>query len=142
MAHVVMRAPFGKAHDHRQYGLRSIQCLNLTFLIDAQHHGIDRRAHVQANDVAYLVHEQRIDGQLEGILTVWLQTKDAPDARDGYLMRSRSAGVETPVPFAAARVGNARRNALRTATMFFMMPISSNTLPRTGWFAPHLRAHH
>ena len=37
MAHIVMRASFGNARSQRQDRLRTIQCLNLTLLIDTQH---------------------------------------------------------------------------------------------------------
>ena len=40
------------------------------------------RAHIEADDVAHLVDEQRIGGQLEGFRTVRLQAEGAPDALD------------------------------------------------------------
>jgi len=48
-------------------GLTPTQGLDLAFLIEAQHEGMMRRVHVEADDVAYLLHQQRIVGQLEGL---------------------------------------------------------------------------
>jgi len=41
-------------------GLRTIQRLNLRFLIDAEEHGLFRRIQVQPDDVADFLDQQRV----------------------------------------------------------------------------------
>jgi hypothetical protein len=55
------------AKSKRKHRLRALQSLNLTLLIDAQHHGVIGRIEVQADDVPDLVDEQRIGGKLEAL---------------------------------------------------------------------------
>ena len=43
MAFVVVGSPLGDARRQRQQRLRAVQRLNLTLLVDAQHHGLGRR---------------------------------------------------------------------------------------------------
>jgi hypothetical protein len=62
---VVVRAPLDLPRAHRQQGLRAIEGLHLRFLIHAQHQGVLGRIHVLADDIAHLVDEQRIGGQLK-----------------------------------------------------------------------------
>jgi hypothetical protein len=57
----------------RQDRLLAIECLDLAFLIDAEDKGSGRRRKVKADDIAYLVDEQRIARQLECLATVRLQ---------------------------------------------------------------------
>ncbi len=42
MPHIAVRAPFRYARHHRQDRLLAIECLNLTFLIDAEDKGSGR----------------------------------------------------------------------------------------------------
>ena len=81
MALIVVGAPLGDARGQRQERLRAIQRLDLALLVDAQHQGLQRRVQVQPHDVAHLLDEQRIAGELEGLLPVRLQAEGAPDAR-------------------------------------------------------------
>ena len=53
-------ATFGYARHHRQDRLFAIECLDLALLIDAEDEGSVGRRKVKANDIAYLVDEQRI----------------------------------------------------------------------------------
>ena len=48
MALVVVRAPFGNSRSQWQDRLGPVECLNLAFLIDTQHHGFDRRIDIQS----------------------------------------------------------------------------------------------
>ena len=43
IANVIVRHAFGITQTHRQHGLRTVQRLNLAFLIDAQHQRMIRR---------------------------------------------------------------------------------------------------
>ena len=65
MSHIAVRATFRHARHHRQDRLLAIKCPDLAFLIDAEDKGSVRRGQVRADDIAYLVDEQRIARQLE-----------------------------------------------------------------------------
>jgi hypothetical protein len=76
------------AGHHRQNRLRAIQGLNLALFVHAQRQSPIRRAQIQPDDVAHLLNEQRIGGQLEGLSAVRLQTKGAPEAHHGALRQA------------------------------------------------------
>ena len=50
-------------------------------LVDTEHQGAVRRRQIEPNDVADLVHEVRIAGELEGLRAVRLHAEGAPDAQ-------------------------------------------------------------
>ena len=60
MTLIVMGAPFGLPGSHWQQRLGTIQRLDLRFLIDAEHQRVVRRVEIEADDVAHLVHKQRV----------------------------------------------------------------------------------
>ena len=60
MPHVAVRATFGYARHHRQDRLLAIERLDLALLVYAEDEGSVGRGKVKANDIAYLVDEQRI----------------------------------------------------------------------------------
>ena len=91
-----MRAPFGHARHHRQHRLGPVQRLDLAFFIDAEHHGLVRRVVVQADDVDDFVHEERVGGQLEGVLQVRLEVEFLPDPPDGRLAQPGPGGHRRP----------------------------------------------
>ena len=88
VAAVVVGAPLRKPWTHRQHRLATLQRLNLRLLVHAQHHRALGRMQVQTHDVAYLLDEQRIARQLEGLATMRLQTERTPDA--AYRRRTQS----------------------------------------------------
>ena len=57
---VVVAAPLGLPERKRQERLGTIECLHLALLVDAQHQGMSGRAHIEADNVAHFVDEQRI----------------------------------------------------------------------------------
>ncbi|KRQ89839.1 hypothetical protein CQ10_37570 [Bradyrhizobium valentinum] len=60
-----LRATFRHTRHHRQNRLLAIECLDLTLLIGAEDKGPVWRRQIKADDMAYLVDEQRITRQLE-----------------------------------------------------------------------------
>jgi hypothetical protein len=72
--------------------LLAIKCLDLAFLIDAEDKGSVRRGQVKADDIAYLVDEQRIARQLECLATVWLQAERRPHSADRGVGKAYSSG--------------------------------------------------
>ena len=72
MPDVVARNALDLAKTQRQDRLRSFQCLNLAFLVDAQHHSVVRRIQVEADDVSDLLDEKGVVGQLEVFLPMRL----------------------------------------------------------------------
>src|SRR3989454_3907525 len=85
MARVVVGPALHLPGPHRQQRLRAIQGLNLGFLVDAQDQRLVRRIEVEPHDVADLVDEQRILGQLERLDPMWAQAERAPDPTDRRL---------------------------------------------------------
>src|SRR6516162_3154129 len=65
---------------HRQAGLAAIEGLNLALLIDRQHDGVSWRIDVEADDLAELVGEGLVDGELELANPARLQAVGTPDA--------------------------------------------------------------
>ena len=82
MPHIAVRATFGYARHHRQDRLLAIECLDLALLIDAEDEGSVWRGKVKADDIAYLVDEQRVVRQLERLATVRLQAERRPHPAD------------------------------------------------------------
>src|SRR5258706_12964207 len=78
MPHIAVRATFRYARHHRQDRLLAIKCLDLAFLVYAEDKGSVRWGQVKADNIAYLVDEQRIAPQLECLATVWLPAERRP----------------------------------------------------------------
>jgi len=75
----------GAAFLHRQAGLGSVERLNLAFLIDGEDDGMGRRIDIETDDVAQLVDELRVGGELELLDPVRLKAVRPPDALDRTL---------------------------------------------------------
>jgi len=73
----------------RQAGLRSIQGLNLTFLIAAQHQCVLWSIEVKTHDVFQFAHEVRIVGDLEGPGQMRFQAVVTPDPSYGGRSKTR-----------------------------------------------------
>ena len=82
VALVIVSAPLDLPRAQRQQRLGAIEGLNLRFLVHAEDHGMLRRVHVEADDVARLVHEVGVCRELEGLAPVRLKGKGSPDAID------------------------------------------------------------
>lgn len=95
---VVVGAALDLSGAHRQQGLAAVECLNLAFFVDAEDEGTVRRRHVEPDDVAHLLHEQRIGGEFERLGAVRLEAERLPDAMDGRrgVTRDRSQGTQRP----------------------------------------------
>ena len=75
VALVVVRRALGHARQHRQDRRGAVQRLDLGLLVDAQHHRALGRVEIEPDDVADLVDELRVPGQLPRLL------RDAAAAR-------------------------------------------------------------
>jgi hypothetical protein len=62
-----MRAAFWDARHHRQDGLFAVERLDLALLVDAENQRPSWRGQIKPDDIAHLIDEQRIGGQLEGL---------------------------------------------------------------------------
>ena len=98
VAHVVVITTLGNAGRERQYGLRTVQRLDLALLVDTQHHRLQWRFEVQTDDVANLVDKQRITREFEGFLPMRLQAESAPDARHSRLRKAHLPSHLTRTP--------------------------------------------
>src|SRR3954467_6232092 len=65
MTFVIMRLPGRHTGRQRKNRLRTVQRLDLTLLMDAQHDRMSRRIHIQPHDVPHLLHELRVFGELK-----------------------------------------------------------------------------
>lgn len=79
---IVMRDALHIAEPQGKDGLRTIQRLDLSFLIHTQHERLIRRVEIEADDVTHLLHKEGIGGELEGALSMRLEPKRQPDAMD------------------------------------------------------------
>ena len=89
VANVIVGAPLGHTRHHREHRLLAVERLDLAFLIHAQDERTVWRRQVEPNDVADLVDELRVGGQLEGLGPVRLEGERAPDATDGGMRQAR-----------------------------------------------------
>ena len=78
-AFVVVGGALGGAREHRQDRRGAVERLDLGLLIDAQHDGALGRVEVEPDDVADLLDEQRVLGELPRLLAVRLQPERLPD---------------------------------------------------------------
>ena len=85
VADVVVGLPRGHARHQRQHRRRAVERLDLRLLIDAQHDRGLGRIEVQPDDVAHLVDELRIRGELERLDLMRLQRERPPDPADRAL---------------------------------------------------------
>lgn len=92
MSDVIMGDTFDIAQPHGQYGLGTVQCLYLGFLIDAQDHGVVRWVEVEPDDVAHFFDEEGIVGDLEVALAMRLDTEEIEPTLDGAFGHARLLG--------------------------------------------------
>ena len=78
MPTIIMCAPLDLPGAYLQQRLRMVQGLDLRFLIHTKHKGLVGRMEVAADNIADLVDEERIGGELEGLSTMGLQSEDPP----------------------------------------------------------------
>ena len=109
MTLVVVRAPLRHARQHRQDRLCAVERLDLALFVDTEHQGAVRRRQIEAYDVADLVHEVRIAGQLERLRAVRLQAEGAPDAPDRRVRKAAFPGHRAQRPMGGVRRRRAER---------------------------------
>ena len=94
MADVVVGRPRRRARHHRQDRRRPVQRLHLGLLVHRQDQSVLRRRYVQPDDIADLVHELWILGQLPRVDRVRLQTEGPPDPRHLSLIQPWPAAID------------------------------------------------
>ena len=102
----------GAALLHWQAGLGAVERLDLAFFIDREDDGMGGRIDIEADDVAQLVDEARVGGELELFHPVRLQAVRAPDALDGTRADADDLGHHGrgPVGCLGGRVGLGERH--------------------------------
>ena len=83
MALVVVGHRAGSAFLHRQAGLGTVERLDLRLFVDREDDGMGGRIDIKPDNIAQLVDELRVVGELELVDPVRLETMRAPDALDG-----------------------------------------------------------
>ncbi len=104
---VVVGDALDVAEAHGQHGLCSLQGLALALLVHADDQRVVGRAQVQANDVAQLLDEERVVGQLEAFGAMGLQAEELEVARHAALGDASLGGhrAHAPVRRAVDRLG-------------------------------------
>jgi hypothetical protein len=87
-------AALGHTGHHGQDRLFAIKRLDLRLFIDTEHERAVGRRQIEADDVANLVDEQWVAGQLERLRAVWLQPEGGPDAPDRGMGKACRAAME------------------------------------------------
>ena len=95
---VVVRTGFDVPGSHRQQRLRPIERLNLRLFVDAKDDRSLGRRHIEADDVAHLLDEERILRQLERRHAVGLESERAPDTTDCRLTHRHLVGHRSRAP--------------------------------------------
>ena len=83
MALVVVGHRAGSAFLHRQAGLGAVERLDLRLFVDREDDGMGGRIDIKPDNIAQLVDELRVVGELELVDPVRLETMRSPDALDG-----------------------------------------------------------
>jgi pimeloyl-ACP methyl ester carboxylesterase len=78
VADVVVVGPRRRAGQHWEHRRGPVERLNLSLFVHAQHQRPLRRIRMQSDDIADLLHEQRVLGQLPRILFVRRQSECSP----------------------------------------------------------------
>ena len=107
---VVVGAGLGRADVQRQRRLGPFQRLDPALLVHAQHQRLVGRVQVQPHDVAHLLHEVRVGGELEAARQVRLQAEGPPDPvhevpGNAQLLRQAAHAPVRRLPRAAAQRG-------------------------------------
>ena len=89
MAAIVMGSSFRLPWLHGKYRLGAVKCLNLRLFVDTKHQRSLGRIQVKPDHVSYLLDEQRVVRELEGLRAVRLEAKGSPDARDSHRTQPR-----------------------------------------------------
>src|SRR5512132_3441273 len=79
---IIVGAALGLPGAPWQQGLGAVQSLDLTLLVHAQHKGVLGWGHVEPDDVAHLLPDERLARELEDLDPVRLQSEGFPDAVD------------------------------------------------------------
>ena len=82
---VILGDPFDVAQPHRQHRLDVVECLDLGFLVDTQHDGVVGRVEIEADDIAHLLDEEGVVGELEVALAVGLDGEQTKPPLHGAL---------------------------------------------------------
>ncbi len=94
---------------HGQAGLGAVERLDLALLVDRQHDGMGRRIDIEADDVAQLVGELRVGGELELPPAVGLQPVRLPDAATALALMPTASAIMSAVQCVVSPGGSVQR---------------------------------
>jgi hypothetical protein len=95
---VVVGSPLGDARCQGQDGLGAVEGLDLALLVDARDHRPVGRVEVETDDVADLLDELGVVGELEGLHAVELQAVGVPDPVHGVVAEAAGFGHAPGAP--------------------------------------------
>ena len=125
VADIVMRLRTDMPDPQRQTRLRTLQGLNLAFLIAAEHQSLVWRVEIQPDNIPKLLFEMWIIGQFEGTGQVRFQVIGGPESVHAG---GRDPGDSRHAPTAPSRLADSRLSDLFKDTTY--------GVSRQGRFAP------
>src|SRR5260370_25780671 len=93
-----MSPAFDLSWAHGQNWLRTIQRLNLRFLVNTQEQRVIRGIHVESDYISNLIDEQRIPGKFESLAPVRSQSESAPHSLDTATTQAASRRQRAVAP--------------------------------------------
>ena len=111
VADVAVRHAFDVVEPEGPKRLGALQGLGLALLVDAQNHGMVGRMEMEADNVADLLNEERVGGELEVLLLVGLKVERGPEALDRGLGHLGGSDHGTAGPVRVASVGCSRASS-------------------------------
>lgn len=102
IALVIVSSALDLTGPERQHWLGSIKCLNLGFLVNAQHQSVFWRIHVQADNVRDLFSKLGIGTELEGFQPVRLESGGLSDLLDLPDRDTSFPGHKTKTPMSCS----------------------------------------
>ena len=109
VAPVVVGPPFGNTRVPRRHGLSAAGRPYPAPFVDAEHDRPVRRHQIKPYDVAYLVREIGIAGELEDLRTVRLKPEGVPNAPDRGVRKAALPGHQTGRPVSGVGRGRMER---------------------------------
>ena len=98
--------PLGDAGQHRQHRLLAVEGLNLALFVHTEHHRSIRGRQIEPDDVADLLDEQRVAGELKRLRAVGLQAEGRPNPANRRVRQPARLGHGAQGPM--RRVGRRR----------------------------------
>jgi len=106
---VVVGDAFDVTESHGQHRLGPVERLHLGLFIDTQDHGVIGRVEIQTHDVAHLLNEEGVIGELEVALSMGLNAEQGEPALHGTFRHPGMLGHRAHAPVGVCRRARLQR---------------------------------